>query len=36
MDQSIKMGREMARTLVERRGGGRQHEAIATESEYFG
>jgi protoporphyrinogen oxidase len=34
MDQSIEMGRRMAWTLVSERDAG--HEAVATESEYFG
>jgi protoporphyrinogen oxidase len=34
MDQSIEMGRRMAWTLVSDRDSG--HEAVATESEYFG
>jgi protoporphyrinogen oxidase len=34
MDQSIEMGRRMAWTLVSEREAG--HEAVATESEYFG
>jgi protoporphyrinogen oxidase len=34
MDQSIEMGRKMAWTLVSERDAG--HEAVATESEYFG
>jgi protoporphyrinogen oxidase len=34
MDQSIEMGRRMARAVVEHRDTG--HEAVATESEYFG
>ncbi len=35
MDQSIEMGREMAWTLVDERGLP-DHEAVATETEYFG
>jgi protoporphyrinogen oxidase len=34
MDQSIEMGRKMAWAVVEERDAG--HEAVATESEYFG
>jgi protoporphyrinogen oxidase len=34
MDQSIEMGRKMAWATIERRDAG--HEAVATESEYFG
>lgn len=34
MDQSIEMGRKMAFTVVSERDAG--HEAVATESEYFG
>ncbi|HWF53998.1 MAG TPA: FAD-dependent oxidoreductase [Solirubrobacteraceae bacterium] len=34
MDQSIDMGRKMAWSTIERRDAG--HEAVATESEYFG
>jgi protoporphyrinogen oxidase len=34
MDQSIEMGRKMAATVVSERDTG--HEAVATESEYFG
>jgi hypothetical protein len=34
MDQSIEMGRRMAWTLTDERDAG--HEAVATESEYFG
>ncbi len=34
MDQSIEMGRRMARAVVEQRDAG--HEAVATEPEYFG
>jgi protoporphyrinogen oxidase len=34
MDQSIEMGRKMAWATIERRESG--HEAVATESEYFG
>jgi protoporphyrinogen oxidase len=34
MDQSIEMGRRMAWAVVEQRDAG--HEAVATESEYFG
>jgi len=34
MDQSIEMGRKMAYTVVSERDAG--HEAVATESEYFG
>lgn len=34
MDQSIEMGRKMAWTLISERDAG--HEAVATESEYFG
>jgi protoporphyrinogen oxidase len=34
MDQSIEMGRRMAWTLIDERDAG--HEAVATESEYFG
>ena len=34
MDQSIEMGRKMAWTVVSERDAG--HEAVATESEYFG
>ena len=34
MDQSIEMGRRMAWALTEERDAG--HEAVATESEYFG
>jgi protoporphyrinogen oxidase len=34
MDQSIEMGRKMAWAAIERRDAG--HEAVATESEYFG
>jgi protoporphyrinogen oxidase len=34
MDQSIEMGRRMAWTLTEERDAG--HEAVATESDYFG
>jgi protoporphyrinogen oxidase len=34
MDQSIEMGRKMAWTLTEQRDA--DHEAVATESEYFG
>jgi UDP-galactopyranose mutase len=36
MDQSIQMGREMAWTLVDERRTGHDHEAVATESQYFG
>ena len=34
MDQSIEMGRKMAWAVVQQREAG--HEAVATESEYFG
>jgi hypothetical protein len=34
MDQSIEMGRKMAWTVISDRDAG--HEAVATESEYFG